>query len=103
MPSNAKPASIAPASVDKRQRVNAWETVKKSTVDVYVEDQDGKTLRPKDVKFCRHGDKAMCDYCMPLEICFDERHRLSRDVVRQDVNGTPLHLIRSVSLLVRRI
>ncbi|KAE8215106.1 hypothetical protein CF319_g9039 [Tilletia indica] len=60
-------ASIAPASVDKRKRVNAWETVKKRIVNVYLEDQDGKILRPKDVKVCRHGDKAMCDHYMPLE------------------------------------
>lgn len=51
---------------------DAWRHVTEDPVDVYWEKQDGKIPRPKDPKFCRHGDKAMCDYCMPLEVsvCF---------------------------------
>lgn len=44
-----------------------WETVREDPVDVFWNGKDGMISRPKDSKFCRHGDKAMCDYCMPLE------------------------------------
>ncbi|KAI8989414.1 NPL4 family-domain-containing protein [Pilobolus umbonatus] len=42
-------------------------TVKQDEVDDYLEKQRGLITRKKDPKFCRHGDNAMCDYCMPLE------------------------------------
>ncbi|KAI7870411.1 NPL4 family-domain-containing protein [Spinellus fusiger] len=38
-----------------------------ANVDTFLEKQSGFIKRPKDSKFCRHGDHAMCDYCMPLE------------------------------------
>lgn len=47
---------------------DAWKNVTEDAIDVYWQRQDGKIPRPKDIKFCRHGDKAMCDYCMPLEV-----------------------------------
>lgn len=49
-----------------------WEGIQEDSVDVYWESQDGKIPRPRDAKFCRHGDKAMCDYCMPLEVSSKE-------------------------------
>lgn len=55
---------------------DAWRNVTEDPVDVYWEQQDGKIPRPKDSKFCRHGDKAMCDYCMPLEV--SSVHSVSR-------------------------
>ncbi|GAA5804888.1 hypothetical protein HPULCUR_010397 [Helicostylum pulchrum] len=41
--------------------------VKKDEVDDFLEKQRGLIDRKKDLKFCRHGNNAMCDYCMPLE------------------------------------
>ncbi|KAI8992135.1 NPL4 family-domain-containing protein [Mycotypha africana] len=42
-------------------------TIKQDEVDDFLESQRGLIHRKKDPKFCRHGDNAMCDYCMPLE------------------------------------
>ncbi|PWN26228.1 polyubiquitin-tagged protein recognition complex, Npl4 component [Jaminaea rosea] len=55
--SSAKPVSLT----------RPWENVREDAVDAYWSRKDGMIPRPKDTKFCRHGDKAMCDYCMPLE------------------------------------
>ncbi|KAG1095778.1 hypothetical protein G6F42_018491 [Rhizopus arrhizus] len=41
--------------------------VKQDQVDDFLEKQRGLIDRKKDPKFCRHGENAMCDYCMPLE------------------------------------
>jgi nuclear protein localization family protein 4 len=45
-----------------------WELAVEDPVDVYWEKADGKIPRPKDTRFCKHSDRAMCDYCMPLEV-----------------------------------
>lgn len=42
--------------------------VKVPEVDQYWATQDGKINRERDMVFCRHGEKGMCDYCMPLEV-----------------------------------
>ena len=49
-------------------RSRAWQSVVEDPIDVFWEKADGKITRPRDAKMCKHGDKAMCDYCMPIEV-----------------------------------
>ncbi len=48
--------------------VPALQTIREDPVDEYWRTQEGKIVRGRDEKFCRHGAKGMCDYCMPLEV-----------------------------------
>jgi nuclear protein localization family protein 4 len=65
---NGVPAGADP-STSKRSQVNKpWETVVEDPVDQYWEAKDGLIQRKRD-RMCRHGDKSMCDHCMPLEVC----------------------------------
>jgi len=42
--------------------------IEEPEVDSFWSGQDGKIERKRDPAFCRHGEKGMCDYCMPLEV-----------------------------------
>lgn len=42
--------------------------VEEQEVDKFWQSQSGKIERKRDSTFCRHGEKGMCDYCMPLEV-----------------------------------
>ncbi|KAI8365715.1 NPL4 family-domain-containing protein [Blakeslea trispora] len=56
-----------PSQEKQTQNDSPYTNVKQDEVDDYLEKQRGLIDRKKDPKFCRHGDNAMCDYCMPLE------------------------------------
>lgn len=66
-PAPASTSAVVASNGSKNEK-KPWEGVQEDAVDIYWESQDGKIPRPRDAKFCRHGDKAMCDYCMPLEV-----------------------------------
>ncbi|BEI83557.1 hypothetical protein CcaverHIS002_0401610 [Cutaneotrichosporon cavernicola] len=74
-----------PANVGTAPSVDLSNVVEQG-VDVYWSQQTGKIDRKRDTAFCRHGEKGMCDYCMPLEP-YDAKYQAENQIKHLSFNA----------------
>ena len=70
VPSEPPTVAVPTTTAIPRGPTKPWEYAKEKEddVDKFWGKQDGKIARKKGQDMCKCGPKAMCDYCMPLEV-----------------------------------